>query len=491
MDILVATPGRLLDHFQQPLREAATSLEVLVLDEADRMLDMGFLPDVRRVLSHLPAKPPDPVLLGATLPPPIVVLVPGDARRSPSGSTWSGKSAPAAGITQAVYPVSAGSEALSPRWSCCSRGEFKNALVFTRTKHRANRLAEFLTSHGRRLRPRMHGNRSQAQRTDALARFKDGRLPVLVATDIAARGIDVEALGHVVNFDVPKPAGGLHPPGRPYRPRRGRRATPSPSSRRRKRGTSPPSSARSASACRAARSEGFDYSHKPTERFEIPIGERIAAIRARKAEERARAKAKAERKAQNQAQERARLEKVALQGGPAARPAARRSGRSAGRRPLPSPGAAATPPRPAAAALRQARPAPARWRRRPSPGCPPRQVGGGGGEGGSNSPRPWFLPDIPSRTSQPPAEPSGTVTDRERKIAQTLRAPARQDQELRGVQRRRGSKDSREGLPVSSLSSSSWLSFLLASASALSSPYFSILSGSAARSRAATSLFVL
>ena len=97
------------------------------------------------------------------------------------------------------------------------RGEIKNVLVFTRTKHRANRLAEFLERHGVAC-DRIHGNRSQAQRTDALARFKAGTLQVLVATDIAARGIDVEALSHVINFDVPQRARGLHPPRRPHGP---------------------------------------------------------------------------------------------------------------------------------------------------------------------------------------------------------------------------------------------------------------------------------
>ena len=130
------------------------------------------------------------------------------------------------------------------------RGEMKEALVFTRTKHRANRLAEYLVKHGIKA-ERIHGNRSQAQRTDALAGFKDGRYRVLVATDIAARGIDIEALGHVVNFDVPTRAGGLHPSRRADGARVEPPAMRSRSCRRRKRATCAASSAPWASACRA------------------------------------------------------------------------------------------------------------------------------------------------------------------------------------------------------------------------------------------------
>src|SRR5665647_56235 len=111
------------------------------------------------------------------------------------------QAAPASGITQAIYPVSQELKS-SLLLALIKRGDMKQALVFTRTKHRANRLADFLVRHGINA-ERIHGNRSQTQRTAALAGFKTGKFPVLVATDIAARGIDVDALGHVVNFDVP------------------------------------------------------------------------------------------------------------------------------------------------------------------------------------------------------------------------------------------------------------------------------------------------
>jgi ATP-dependent RNA helicase RhlE len=175
------------------------------------------------------------------------------------------------------------------------RGEIENAIVFTRTKHRANRVFEQLEK--RRVSvARIHGNRSQLQRTEALAGFKSGKYRILVATDIAARGIDVEALSHVVNFDVPNlPEDYIHRVGRTARAEltgdaitfvspdeeNDLRAIERAIGKRLPRVTVP----------------DFDYSHRPAEKLEVPIQERIAAIRARKAEERARAKAKAERKA--------------------------------------------------------------------------------------------------------------------------------------------------------------------------------------------------
>ena len=198
VDVIVATPGRLLDHFRRPYA-ALHGLEVLVLDEADRMLDMGFLPDVRRVLRQLPAKR-QTLLFSATLPGPIVELS-RDMLRDPVRINVERRPAPAVGITQAAYPVDA---RLKPALllALLRRGDVKSALVFARTKQRTNRLAAWLGSKGVRV-ARIHGNRSQSQRTQALDGFKAGRYDVLVATDIAARGIDVAALGHVVNFDVP------------------------------------------------------------------------------------------------------------------------------------------------------------------------------------------------------------------------------------------------------------------------------------------------
>jgi ATP-dependent RNA helicase RhlE len=198
VDVIVATPGRLLDHFRHPYA-ALRGLEVLVLDEADRMLDMGFLPDVRRLLRHLPAKR-QTLFFSATMPAPIVELS-REMLHDPVRIDLERRAAPAAGITQAAYPVPA---QLKPALllALLRRGDMASALVFTRTKHRANRLAEWLAKKGVRA-ARIHGNRSQSQRTQALEGFKAGRYDVLVATDIAARGIDVIALGHVVNFDVP------------------------------------------------------------------------------------------------------------------------------------------------------------------------------------------------------------------------------------------------------------------------------------------------
>jgi ATP-dependent RNA helicase RhlE len=197
-DVIVATPGRLLDHFRSRYA-SLSSLEYLVLDEADRMLDMGFLPDIRRVLRHIPAKR-QTLFFSATMPPPIALLT-RDILKDPVTFNLQRQAAPATGITQAVYPVPQDLKT-SLLLSLLRSGVVQDALVFTRTKHRADRVARYLVRHGLRA-ERIHGNRSQSQRTAALAGFKDGTFRVLVATDIAARGIDVEALGHVVNFDVP------------------------------------------------------------------------------------------------------------------------------------------------------------------------------------------------------------------------------------------------------------------------------------------------
>jgi ATP-dependent RNA helicase RhlE len=163
------------------------------------MLDMGFLPDVRRVLKHLPPRR-QTLLFSATMPEEIAVLT-REILKDPVSISLQRRAEPASGITQAAYPVG---QALKSALllALLRRGDMRSALVFTRTKHRANRLADWLVREGVRA-ARIHGNRSQSQRTQALEGFKAGRYQALVATDIAARGIDVEALGHVVNFDVP------------------------------------------------------------------------------------------------------------------------------------------------------------------------------------------------------------------------------------------------------------------------------------------------
>ncbi|HET6765563.1 MAG TPA: DEAD/DEAH box helicase, partial [Longimicrobiaceae bacterium] len=213
VDVLVATPGRLLDHMQNPYARL-DKLEVLVLDEADRMLDMGFLPDIRRVLRQIPAQR-QTLFFSATMPAPILKLSE-EMLRQPARVNLERKSTPASGIEQKVFPVS---EELKAHLflELLKRNEIGNVIVFTRTKHRSNRLADFLEKHGIP-NARIHGNRSQAQRTEALAGFKAGRVRALVATDIVARGIDVEALEHVVNFDVPHvPEDYIHRVGRTAR----------------------------------------------------------------------------------------------------------------------------------------------------------------------------------------------------------------------------------------------------------------------------------
>ena len=290
-DVIVATPGRLLDHFRFPYARL-DGLEILVLDEADRMLDMGFLPDIRRVLKHVPVKR-QTLFFSATMPPPIVTLT-REMLHNPFTVNLERNALPAVGITQAVYPVSQNLK--SPLLvELLKRGDIKNVLVFTRTKHRANRLAESLAKQGISC-ERIHGNRSQMQRTAALAGVKDGRFKVLVATDIAARGIDVEALSHVVNFDVPHvPEDYIHRVGRTARAELTGDAftfvSPEEETDLRQ--------IEHAIGKRLPRItvSGFDYSKAPAEKFEIPLADRIAEIRARKAADRARAKEKAERRA--------------------------------------------------------------------------------------------------------------------------------------------------------------------------------------------------
>jgi ATP-dependent RNA helicase RhlE len=305
-DVIVATPGRLLDHLKSPYAKL-DHIEFLVLDEADRMLDMGFLPDIRRVLRYVPAKR-QTLFFSATVPDPIVALT-REMLHHPVSINLERKSAPATGITQAVYPVAQDLKS-HLLLALLQKGPMKEALVFTRTKHRANRLWEFLDKRGIPA-ARIHGNRSQAQRTDALAGFKSGQYRVLVATDIAARGIDVEALGHVVNFDVPvAPEDYIHRVGRTARAELTGEAFTFVS--REEEGDLKAIEKAIGKALPRVTLPDFDYSKKPEGRFEVPAAERIAAIRAQRAAERAREKEKAERRAGG--------------GGQAPRPAAAASG---------------------------------------------------------------------------------------------------------------------------------------------------------------------
>jgi ATP-dependent RNA helicase RhlE len=198
-NVIIATPGRLLDHIEQRHCDFS-GLEVLVLDEADRMLDMGFLPDVRRILRHLPAKK-QTLFFSATMPAEIAGLT-RSMLRDPVAIGSERKAAPATGVTQSVYSVRRDAKQSLLVDLLRSRSDMESVLVFTRTKHRTNRVADYLEDH-RIHATRIHGNRSQAQRAQALDGFKKKRFRVLVATDIAARGIDVSDLTHVVNLDVP------------------------------------------------------------------------------------------------------------------------------------------------------------------------------------------------------------------------------------------------------------------------------------------------
>jgi ATP-dependent RNA helicase RhlE len=290
-DVIVATPGRLLDHFRMPYAKL-DQLEYLVLDEADRMLDMGFLPEIKKVLRHLPQKKRQTLFFSATMPAPIAALTK-DLLTNPFTLNLQRQSAPAVGITQAVYPVAQDLKS-GLLVALLKRGDMPQALVFTRTKHRANRLASQLVAAGIKA-ERIHGNRSQAQRTQALAGFKDGAYQVLVATDIAARGIDVEALGHVVNFDVPLAAEDyIHRVGRTARAEATGEAFTF---------VSPEEEGDLKQIERAIKKTlprvtvpDFDYSAKPQTKLEVPLAERIAEIRKKKAEDRARAAAKVERR---------------------------------------------------------------------------------------------------------------------------------------------------------------------------------------------------
>ena len=198
VDIVVATPGRLLDHVQQRTIDLR-HVEILVLDEADRMLDMGFIPDIRRILALLPAKRQN-LLFSATFPDEIRKLTK-SFMHDPVTVEVAARNKPVELISQIVHPVDSGRkrELLS---HLVKTNNWQQVLVFTRTKHGANRLAQQLERDGIDA-DAIHGNKSQGARTRALKRFKDNELQVLVATDIAARGLDIEELPHVVVYDLP------------------------------------------------------------------------------------------------------------------------------------------------------------------------------------------------------------------------------------------------------------------------------------------------
>ena len=212
-EVIVATPGRLLDHIGRGAADFR-SLEILVIDEADRMLDMGFLPQVRRILERLPRQR-QTMLFSATMPPEVVRLA-RDFLREPRLVQVEPTIVAAVGVSHIAYRVP-NHRKTDLLLELLRDESMASVLVFVRTKHRADRLARQLSQRGLPT-SRIHGNRSQAQRVQALEAFRGGHHRVLVATDIAARGIDVEGISHVVNFDVPhEPEVYIHRVGRTAR----------------------------------------------------------------------------------------------------------------------------------------------------------------------------------------------------------------------------------------------------------------------------------
>ncbi len=198
VDIVVATPGRLLDHVQQKTIDLR-QVEILVLDEADRMLDMGFIHDIRRILALLPAKRQS-LMFSATFSDDIRKLS-GQFLNDPATIEVARRNAPIELVAQIAHPIDKDRKrALLSH--LVKTHDWRQVLVFTKTKHGANRLAEQLGKDGIEA-DAIHGNKSQPARMRALKRFKDSELRVLVATDIAARGIDIDALPQVVNYDLP------------------------------------------------------------------------------------------------------------------------------------------------------------------------------------------------------------------------------------------------------------------------------------------------
>jgi ATP-dependent RNA helicase RhlE len=208
-DIVVACPGRLLDHIGRHSIDLS-QLEVLVIDEADQMLDMGFIPDIRRILKQLPMKR-QTMVFSATMPPEIRRLT-GDILRDPI-TVQVGITAPADTVSHALYPVAQHLKT-ALLIKLLGNTDTQSVLVFTRTKHRAKSLGKKLVAAGYRS-ASLQGNLSQNRRQAALDGFRDGTFQILVATDIAARGIDVTRISHVINFDVPStPEAYIHRIGR-------------------------------------------------------------------------------------------------------------------------------------------------------------------------------------------------------------------------------------------------------------------------------------
>jgi ATP-dependent RNA helicase RhlE len=199
-EVIVACPGRLLDLIGQRFAQLG-AVEVLVLDEADRMFDMGFLPDIRRIISYVP-KQRQTMLFSATFPKEVEQLAAQILNRPQRVAI--GLICPAHTVSHALYPVTSG---LKTRLllAILLQTDTESVLIFTRTKHRAKRLAEQIERSGYKV-TSLHGNLSQVQRQSALSGFKSGKYQIMVATDIAARGLDVEGISHVINYDMPDTA---------------------------------------------------------------------------------------------------------------------------------------------------------------------------------------------------------------------------------------------------------------------------------------------
>jgi ATP-dependent RNA helicase RhlE len=211
VEVLIATPGRLLDHMRQN-QNRFDQIHTLVLDEADRMLDMGFLPDIKRIIARLPARK-QTLLFSATMPPVIAKLA-AEILRTPATVQVGRRSAPAVGITQAAYPVAEHLKSALLQ-HLLRNTEMPTVLVFTRTKHSARRLTKAIAADGFAV-AELHSNLTQAQRNRAMDKFRAGDIQILVATNIAARGLDVNHITHVISFDVPTvPEDYIHRIGRP------------------------------------------------------------------------------------------------------------------------------------------------------------------------------------------------------------------------------------------------------------------------------------
>src|SRR6187401_102946 len=199
VDILVATPGRLLDLLEQRTM-SLQDVKILVLDEVDRMLDMGFLPDVRRIVEKI-SRDRQTLLFSATLPPEIERLA-AWVLREPELVEIGVRRSPAETVTHAVYPVAA-EQKFDLLMALLERTNFDSALIFSRTKHGADKIAHQLKQ-GKHAVAVLHSNRTQRERIEALEGFKSGKYEVMVATDIASRGLDIAGVSHVINYDVPE-----------------------------------------------------------------------------------------------------------------------------------------------------------------------------------------------------------------------------------------------------------------------------------------------